>query len=184
MSTTLSFHIRDGLESDIPACLDLDHSYETQYVWQMRLQGDADHQHITFTREHLPRLLETTYPANPQRLQAAVTPEHGFLVAANRQHGEILGYLTVHHDPIYRIAYVQDMVISRPYRRNHIGSRLFAVACQWAREKHLTVITLEMQTRNYPAIRFCQQSGLTFSGFSDHHFPNQDIAVFFSQSLR
>ncbi len=184
MSTKLSFHIRDGEESDIPACLELDHTYETQFVWQMRIENDTDHQNIAFTREHLPRILETTYPANERRIRAANDPQHGFLIAANRDHGEIFGYMTVHSDAVYHIAYVQDIVISKPYRHNHIGTRLLNIAGQWARERHLSVLTLETQTRNYPAIKFCQQSGLTFSGFSDHHFPNQDIAVFFSQTLR
>ncbi|MCH7578108.1 MAG: hypothetical protein IH822_10020, partial [Chloroflexi bacterium] len=31
MSTSFSFLIRDGLESDLDACLELDHTYQTEY---------------------------------------------------------------------------------------------------------------------------------------------------------
>lgn len=184
MSTTLSFLIRDGLESDIPACMELDHSYETEHVWQMRLHSETDRQQITFNRERLPRVLETTYTPNPQRLQAALPPQHGFMVAASRESAELFGYLAIRNDPVYHIAHVQDLVISRPYRRRRIATRLLNIARQWAREHQLTRLTVEVQTRNYPAILLCQQFGLTFCGFNDHYFPDQDIAVFFSQFLR
>jgi GNAT superfamily N-acetyltransferase len=87
-------------------------------------------------------------------------------------------------DPIYKIAHIHDLVVSQPYRRKRIGSRLLNVARQWARDHHLVQIMAEMQTKNYPGILFCQQAGLEFCGFNDHYFPNQDIAVFFSQTLR
>jgi hypothetical protein len=45
-------------------------------------------------------------------------------------------------------------------------------------------MTIEIQTKNYPGIIFCQQRGFAFCGFNDRLFPNQDIAVFFSQALR
>jgi hypothetical protein len=40
-----------------------------------------------------------------------------------------------------------------------------------------------MQTKNYPAISFCQKHGMTFCGFNDRHFANQDIALFFALAL-
>lgn len=184
MSTTLSFLIRDGLETDIAKCLELDHVYQTEYVWQMRLLEETGRQQITFTRERLPRMLSNEYPASDKRLQAALAAQHGFLVAASRDHAELLGYMTIYSDPVYHIACVRDLVVSRPYRQNGIGTRLLNIARQWARENHLSQLMLEVQTKNYPAIAFCQQCGFTFCGFNDHYFANQDIAVFFSQSLR
>jgi GNAT superfamily N-acetyltransferase len=184
MSATLSLVIRDGLEADIPACLALDHTYQTDHVWQMRLHSESDKQSVLFIRERLPRTLDTTCPINENRLRAALPAPHGFIVAADRNHGEIYGYLTARHDSVYQIAHIQDLVISRPYRQRRIGTKLLNIARQWARECGLLLLTVEVQTRNYPAITFCQHSGLIFSGFNDHYFPDQDIAVFFSQSLR
>ncbi|MBZ0294456.1 MAG: GNAT family N-acetyltransferase [Anaerolineae bacterium] len=184
MSNTLSLLIRDGVKTDIERCLALDHTYHTEYVWQMRSSQESDHHQITFVRERLPHQITLEYPHNESRLQAALSSQHGFVVAANRDDDEILGYLSLHNDPVYRIAYLQDIVVSQPYRNKRIGMRLINVARQWSREHQLMILTVEVQTKNYPGIAFCQQSGLTFSGYSDHHFLNQDIAVFFSQSLR
>jgi ribosomal protein S18 acetylase RimI-like enzyme len=43
---------------------------------------------------------------------------------------------------------------------------------------------LDMQSKNYPAIRLAQKMGFVFSGYSDHYYPNQDIALFFSLDVR
>lgn len=184
MSTTLSFVIRDGVSSDVSACLELDHTYETEYVWQMRLHEDIDQRQVVFQTERLPRVLETSWPADEYRLRLAIPSEHCFLVVESRDQPEILGYLTMRSDPVFRSAHLQDLVISRPYRRRRIGARLLNVARQWARQHELVRLTAEIQTQNYPAILFCQHVGLTFCGFNDHHFPNRDIAIYFTEALR
>lgn len=183
MSNSSSFVIRDGISSDIPVCLNLDHLYETEHVWQMRLHKDVGYHQITFQTEKLPRLLETSWPHSENRLRLALPDNQCFLVAQSDDN-QVLGYLAMHSDSTNQIAQLQDLIVSRPYRRNQIGTRLFSVARKWARDHHLLRLTAEVQTRNYPAILFCQQIGLTFCGFNDHYFPNQDIAVFFSGSLR
>jgi GNAT superfamily N-acetyltransferase len=182
MSTTLSF--RDGLASDIPACMDLDHAYETDFVWQMRFLDNPEQREIIFQRERLPRLLESSWPKAEHRLKLALGKDQCFLVVEDRQAQEIMAYLTMRNDPVYHVANLQDLVVSRPYRRRRIGSRLLQVARSWARQRELRRLTVELQTQNFPGILFCQRAGLTFCGFNDHYFPNQDIAVFFSESLR
>jgi GNAT superfamily N-acetyltransferase len=183
MSTTFGFLIRDGLDSDIDACLSLDHQYETEYVWQMSVFEEVGLWQMTFKTEHLPRTMEVAYPVDERRLRLALPEEHCFLVALNRDTQEVIGYLTMRGDPTHRIALVHDLVVSRPFRRNGIGSRLLNVARRWAKERRLTLLSIELQTKNFPGITFCQQMGFTFCGFNDRYFQNQDIAVFFSQSL-
>jgi len=183
MSTALAVRIRDGLESDIPACLALDHRFETDFVWQMTLVGEGHRWQIAFNRQHLPRTLEGLYPADERRLRLALPPDQCFLVLVRRDEPEILGYLTMSSLPAHRLARIHDLVISHPYRRNRLGTRLLNVARQWAREHALERLVIEARTQNYPGIVFCQQSGFQFSGYDDQYFPNRDIAVFFSQSL-
>lgn len=184
MSTTFSCVIRDGLESDFEGCLALDHSYTSDHVWQMTVFEEPGNWQISFKREGLPRTVEAIYPFDVGRLQAALPDDHCFLVAAERETGEIVGYLTMQCQTSHRIALVQDILVSRPYRSAGIGSRLLRVARGWAREHDLTEMTVELQTKNYPGIAFCQNAGFVFCGFNDHYFLNRDIAVFFSQSLR
>lgn len=184
MSDTFGLLIRDGIESDIAACLELDHHYNTEYVWKMSIHEDIGQWEIAFKKERLPRPMEAVVLSNQKRLQLALSPEECFLVAIQRETSEILGYLTMRNDSIYRMALIQDLVVSRPLRRQHIGGRLIKVARQWAKERELMRLTIEVQTKNYPGIAFCRQLGFSFSGYNDQYFPNQDIAIFFSQSLR
>jgi ribosomal protein S18 acetylase RimI-like enzyme len=184
MSTTLSVVIRDGLETDVDACLSLDHTYQTDHVWQMNVFEEPGNWQISFKREGLPRTVEAEYPADGDRLRASLPDEHCFLVAADRETGDVVGYLVMRSETPHRIALVQDLVVSRPLRGHGIGSRLLRVARGWAREHDLTEMTCELQTKNYPGITFCQSAGFTFCGFNDHYFQNRDIAVFFSQTIR
>jgi ribosomal protein S18 acetylase RimI-like enzyme len=162
----------------------LDHTYKTEYVWQMNMLDDTELLQVTFKTQRLPRAMEADASKDETRLQAALNERQCFLVAVNRNQPEVLGYLSLRSDPAHYLALVQDLTVSRPYRRRYVGSRLLNAARQWAREHNLARLTVEVATKNYPAIIFCRHAGLTFCGFNDHYFPNGDIAVFFTQSLR
>lgn len=184
---TMRFVIRDGVENDVAACLRLDHSYETDTVWQMHIQQEEpNHWTMRFKGERLPRTLEIPHPPDESRLLAALPTDQCFLVATQKSEddSEILGYLTLFNDAAHGIGLIRDLAVSRPYRRREIGTRLVNVARRWAKEHNLTRLMIETQTKNYPAIQFCQDTGFTFCGFNDRYFPNQDIAVFFCQSVR
>ncbi|GAB1420870.1 hypothetical protein MASR2M15_09960 [Anaerolineales bacterium] len=180
-----SIIIRDAIVSDISRCLELDHSYETDYVWQMSLrsQGTGGWE-CTFKTERLPRRVTNQYDINRQRLRQALNQPHGFLIAETRDGEELLAYLTIFTDPVHEIARIHDLLVSRPYRRHKIASRLLTVSQHWAREKNLDKIILEIQTKNYPAIEFSQAHGFQFCGFHDQYLPDNDIAVFFAKTLR
>jgi N-acetylglutamate synthase-like GNAT family acetyltransferase len=180
---TASILFRDGLERDIPACLALDHTYETDTVWQMDLREQDAGWLIHFRAQRLPRTLETLYPANEDRLRLAATTEQGFIVAAERDSGEVLGYLALGQDRFHKTAWVHDVVISRGLRRNGMGSGLLRAARAWAREHDLSRLTLVTRPQNYPSILFAQAQGLVFCGFSDHHFQDKDIAIFFTRTI-
>lgn len=182
---SIPFLIRDGLETDIVACSALDHAYETDIVWQMQIHSDEGQQwEILFKPERLPRTMTETLATDGARLRSALPPEHCFLIATHKDSSEVLGYLAMYNDQIHRIGQVHDLVVSRPFRRHGIGSRLVKVARQWAKEHGLSRLMLETQTKNYPGIAFCQENGFAFCGFNDRYFINQDIAIFFSASLR
>ncbi|HUN05612.1 MAG TPA: GNAT family N-acetyltransferase [Aggregatilineales bacterium] len=179
----VSILFRDGLERDIPACLALDHTYETDTVWQMDLREQDAGWFIQFRPQRLPRTLETVYPANENRLKLAASTEHGFIVACERESGEVLGYLALSPDYFHAIGQIHDIVISRPLRRNGVGSGLLRAARAWAHEHSLTRLTLETRPQNYPSIQFAQAQGFAFCGFSDHHFQDKDIAVFLTRTI-
>jgi ribosomal protein S18 acetylase RimI-like enzyme len=182
--TSFNFVIRDAIEADIEACLILDHSYETDYVWQMTISPQAESWQIIFKKERLPRSNEILYPIDETRLRLALPPEMCYLVAAGKDEPIMLGYLTMRPQVVHQIALIQDIIVSRQFRKHGVGSRLLAVARRWAQEHGAQQLLVETRTRNYPAIEFLQSQGLSFCGFNDQYFRNQDIAVFFGQSLR
>lgn len=184
MDSSISFVIRDGLESDIDACLNLDHDYQTDHVWQMRMLQNTGEWQITFTTERLPRTLDVVYPVHRKRIERAIPDNHCFLVAASKDEPAILAYLVMHHEPVYQVGWIQDVVISRIYRRQRIGTRLINVAQRWAAEKGIVQLTAEIPTKNVPGIQFFQNRGFSFCGFNDQYFANRDIAVFFSKAMR
>jgi ribosomal protein S18 acetylase RimI-like enzyme len=51
-------------------------------------------------------------------------------------------------------------------------------------QKNNRRIILEMQPKNYPAIKLTQKLGFELCGYNDHYYANQDIALFFSKWLR
>lgn len=223
---TIRTLIRDGNEADIAACLSLDHTYETDTVWQMTLgpATETDGRSFAFRAERLPRTVEFVQQTSDIRLHESLSAERCFLIAAtqttngpqtptarpltdhqdsaddlhaddNSEEGAapppeptpketLIGYLTMRLDRSHRIALIQDLLIGRPYRRNHFGSRLLRVAQEWASEHDAVQLLLETETHNVPAIRFCQARGFTFCGFNDQYYRNQDIAVFFGKPLR
>ena len=79
MSATVNFVIRDGLAGDIAECLLLDHTYETDTVWQMQV-NDEGGLNISFKDQRLPRELVTEYSSSEARLRGALVPDQCFLV--------------------------------------------------------------------------------------------------------
>ena len=87
-------------------------------------------------------------------------------------------------DDANQLVRIRDLVIGREHRGQKLGTKLLNVARRWARIRQIRQIIIETQTKNYPAILFCQNSEFEFCGFNDQYFRNQDIAVFFGQTLR
>jgi len=164
------------------ACSALDHSYTTDRVWQMETRGGNSALTITFRVARLPREVRVDYPRQDDVLLAGWKQSDGFLVAA--EGGRVCGYVALTARIGHDIAWVGDLVVDQPSRRRGIGTALLQAAAQWGREHNLARLVMEVQTKNYPAIRFCQSRGLVFCGYNDRYWPSQDIALFFGESLR
>ena len=174
---------RDGVAEDIPYCLALDSEFQTEHVWQMTVQEGSEEIQVNCRRQRLPRPMESRHETNPGHLQSALLRQYCFVVIQDKITNHILGYVSMRVDEMSQVAYLQDLVIDRPYRRRSLGSRLVHVARVWSTEYDLRQIIFEVPTTNYPCILFAQALGFSFCGFNDHHFANREIAVFFSLSI-
>lgn len=174
--------IRPAKSDDIPALIALEHSYVSDYVWQMEVQRDEYKTSIIFRQVKLPRSVRVNYPRNPQLLAEDWKKRDGVLVAS--MEAEIVGYACLMNNMTPKTTWVTDLVVLRRQRRQGIGTALIMASQEWATQKNNRRIILEMQPKNYPAITLTQKLGFDLCGYNDHYYTNQDIALFFSKWLR
>jgi ribosomal protein S18 acetylase RimI-like enzyme len=173
--------IRAATEEDLPRCLALDAAFETDYVWQMDSRAQSEQTTITFRTVRLPRPMKVAYPRDKKQLNGGWQSCDAMLVADDNR--AVQGYVALARRAAQGTAWVQDLIVDKGSRRAGLGSALLAGALRWAHTEKLAWLLVEVQTKNYPAIQFCQKHGLTFCGYNDHFFANQDIAVFFGKAV-
>jgi len=174
--------IRPAIASDIPALMALDHNYSSDHVWQMEVQGEDVGIGIRFRQIKLPRSVRVDYPRPNDTLADDWTQRSGLLVALLQ--GEPVGYISLMLNISPLTAWVTDLVVMRRLRRQGIGSTLVLAAQEWGAGRDCRKIVLEMQPKNYPAIRLAMKLGFEFCGYNDRYFANHDIALFFARPLR
>jgi ribosomal protein S18 acetylase RimI-like enzyme len=178
--------IRPAELEDLPACLALDHSYMTQKVRQMDLQEENAVVAVAFRTMRLPRPVHVAYPRDQEELLKAWHRRDCFLVATDKDGEEkkIVGYLTMTAQEWHKTGWVADLVVAPEHRRQGRATRLLRAGQTWARRAGLRRLTVEIQTKNYPAICFLERHGFCFCGYNDRYYTNEDIALFFTLDLR
>jgi ribosomal protein S18 acetylase RimI-like enzyme len=176
--------VRPAASADLPLLTGLDHSFSTDFVWQMETRpgegGEAVS--ITFRTVRLPRSVRVNPPREPGALVEAWNKRVCFLVAEDA--GRVQGYLNLTLAGVPGTGWIADFGVERRFRRAGVGSVLLAAALQWGRSNNLQRVVLETHTKNYPAIGFAQKHGLVLCGYNDRFYPNQDVALFFGANLK
>jgi ribosomal protein S18 acetylase RimI-like enzyme len=95
-----------------------------------------------------------------------------------------VGYIKVLAETGSNVLRVSDLVVSSPMRRQGIASGLMVAVMNLASSREYHYVVMEMQSKNDPAVALAEKMGLSFSGFRDHYFPNQEMALFFSRFVR
>ena len=183
MSEQPKLIIRDGIKTDIPKCTDLDSTYQTEHVWQLNVREETNEINVSLRKQRLPRPLDATHPSQASHLEIALQQKYCFIVLVESTSDMLLGYICMRVDTTHQVAYLQDIVIDKPYRRQGLGSRLLNVANLWGRENHINHIIFEIPTTNNPCIEFAKSHGFVYCGFNDQYLPDQEIALFYSLSL-
>jgi len=173
--------IRPAELTDLKACLEIDHSYVTNHVWQLEESERVKEVTVVFRTARLPRSMRVKYPKDYDNLVESWRRGECLLVA--EEGGVVRGYLDMSVQPGQFTAWVDHLAVATAHRRQGIGSALLKKAGEWARQRRLRKLMLEIQTKNYPAICFCQRNGFAFCGFNDRYYTNQDIALFFARSI-
>ena len=175
--------IRHAIAEDIPKLMGFEHSYSSDYVWQMDVQHPEEEQiEVVFRQVRLPRSMKVEYPRSVQVLAEEWTKRSGLLVATFAD--EVVGYVSLMLEMAPQTTWVTDLVVTQSLRRKGIGSALVLAGMAWGIEHQSYRLILEMQPKNYSAICLAKKLGFEFSGFNDRYYPNRDIALFFSKILR
>ncbi len=78
--------------------------------------------------------------------------------------GQIAGQLVLRKN-WNGFAYIEDIIVDVPFRRNGIGRALINRAEEWARSHNLAGIMLETQDNNIAACKFYENCGFQLRGF-------------------
>lgn len=167
--------------SDLPYLEEIDPNYHTEYVWQMDLGTEDKDLSIRFREMRLPRSMHVQYPNMLNSLFENWKQFSGILVAEVED--EAIAFISLYESYPVGLLAVTDIVVRRKYRRQGIGSSLLRAAQSWAINEGADRLVVEMQSKNYPAVQLVSKLGFEFCGYSDKHYPNQDIAIFFAKRI-
>ena len=174
--------IRPAIAADLSPLQAIDHSCQTDYVWQMDVQHEDGQLGAIFREIRLPRSVSVSYPRSINLLSETWNRRSGILVAAIGE--QAVGYARTNDVILPHTAWLVDLVVAPRFRRKGVGSALVLAVQSWAAERKDRRILLEMQSKNSPAIRLAQKLGYEFCGYNDQYYEKQDIALFFGRSIR
>ena len=175
-----AIQVRPVLAGDLPRLMGMDHSSNSEYVWQLELRREAGQTVATFRDVRLPRPIKLSYPRDPFAL-ADVWKHMAMLFAATADEVPV-GYLGLLEQPP-SAAWITDLAVAPAWRRRGVASALLDATREWADERGHRRIFLEMQSKNQPAIRLAQKHGFEFCGYNDHYYTTQDVALFFVRAV-
>ncbi len=173
--------IRPALSGDIEQLANLEHHYTSYCVCQIDVQAEEGQIQITLRESCLPRSVRVEYPHPPKKILDDWQKRSGLLVAL--LNGVAVGYISLREDIVPITAWIDDLVVMRRLRHQGIGTALLLAAQQWASQRQLKRMVIELQSKNYPAICLVQKLGFDFSGYHERYFSNLDIALFFSKVI-
>jgi ribosomal protein S18 acetylase RimI-like enzyme len=175
--------IRPAVASDLSNLVKIEHSYFSQFVWQMDRVLEDGQINVNFRQTRLPRPVRVEYSGPLSLLHQENWSRYQAVLIATVVEIPV-GYIGISNQFEARTLWVTDCAVREDMRRQGIGTTLILAAQEWGVENGFRKAILEMQSKNHPAIQLARKLGYEFCGYNDHYFPNQDIALFFSRSLR
>jgi len=174
--------IRPTVAADMPVLLKLEHSFNTNYVWQMERLIEEGQISVGFREVRLPRSVKVEYPRSIELTQQ-LWPQRQAMLTATIENVPV-GYMRLEDQFSPNSAWISDVVVGEKIRRKGIATALLLAAQQWAVQRRLRRVVLAMQSKNHPGIQLANKLGYEFCGFNDHYYANQDIALFFARYVR
>ena len=174
--------ISRAVATDIRILMAIDHTCQTDYVWQMDIQRDEGQMGAIFREIRLPRSVSVPYPRPIANLPDTWNRRSGMLVALIDD--QEIGYIRMSDLIVPHTAWLTDIVVSPRFRRQGVGMALMLAAQSWAVDRKDTRVLVEMPSKNNPMLCLARKLGYEFCGYNDLYYETQDIALYFGRSIR
>ncbi|HEY60573.1 MAG TPA: GNAT family N-acetyltransferase [Anaerolineae bacterium] len=175
------FIVRPALSPDFAVLLKFKHFVDTDRVWQMDHTLEEGRISVNFREVRLPRSIHLAYPRSPDTLIERW--KNLLIVLVSCVDGVPIGYIGVSSNHATSNVWIKDLVVHERWRRRGIATSLIHAVSDWGLERDLRRMTIEISSKNYPAIRLVQKIGFEFCGYNDYYYANNDIAIFFARYL-
>lgn len=177
-------HIRPADLADIDTILALDHTYDTDHVWQMSGGSALTEQNTIFRLSKLPRLIQVQPSHDARTLRRVLHKCDQLWVMQGEAPRDVLGYAGLAIVPWQSTGWVPAFAVAPAHRRKGVATQLLRAAIAQAKTDGMHSITIDVPTKNFPASRLAQSRGFVFSGYSDTYYTARDIALFFAYRIR
>ncbi len=180
VSLMAEIKIRNTISTDLPRLSALDHSVDTDYVWQLDLHHEAGQVDVALREVRLPRTVHVMHPRKAEELPDIwhLTPMLSAMLGM-----EAVAYIRFNNIFLPHAVWITDVVVGRPLRHQGLGQKLIAAAEDWGAQNGLQKAIVEVQSKNYPATHMIQKIGYEFCGYNDQYYPTRDVALFFVRTL-
>ena len=175
--------IRSALAPDIQSLVGFDHSCDSDYVWQLDLQKTDRQVTVSLREVRLPRPAQVLYPRDRFSLADEWKKNARTFVAVSPD-GMPIGYIRLFEQIAAASVWVLDLVVDTEARRKGVATALLGSIEVWALQRQHRQIFMETSSKNHPAISLMKKAGFEFSGYNDHYYATQDVALFFGKLLK
>jgi len=172
--------IRSTVSTDLARLSALDHTIDTDYVWQLDLHREAGQVEVSLREVRLPRTvrLEHPRPANELPDTWHLRPMLSAMLGM-----EAVAYIRFTDEIVPHAIWITDVVVAKPMRGKGLARKLLGAAEAWGLQRGLRRAIIEVQSKNAPAIRMVQKLGFEFCGYNDQYYSTRDVALFFARSI-
>lgn len=175
--------IRSALAPDIQRLIGFEHACESDYVWQLDLEKGKDQYSVALREVRLPRPITVKYPREQFSLADEWKKNAKTFVALSPD-GMPIGYIRLIEQVAAASVWVVDLVVDQSARRKGVATALIHSIEGWAADREHRQVFVEMSSKNHPAISLMRKVGFEFSGYNDHYYATQDVALFFGKLLK
>jgi len=172
--------IRSTVSTDLARLSALDHTIDTDYVWQLDLHREAGQVEVSLREVRLPRSVRLEHPRPARELPDTwhLRPMLSAMIGL-----EAVAYVRFTDEIVPHAVWITDVVVGKSMRGKGLARKLLGAAEAWGLQRGFRRAIVEVQSKNAPAIRMVQKLGFEFCGYNDQYYSTRDVALFFARSI-